>query len=62
MVTAYAMFAFGFAKVGLKIVNSRGEEPNDLDLHRYYNLVALDMDVIMAHPQFGFEGMSMSSK
>lgn len=28
-----------------------GEGPNDLDLDRYCNLLALDLEDIMAHPQ-----------
>ncbi|PMD29585.1 UPF0187-domain-containing protein [Hyaloscypha variabilis F] len=49
MVTAYALFAL--AEVGLEIENPWGEGPNDLDLDRYCNLLALDLDETMAHPQ-----------
>jgi len=33
-----------------------GEGPNDLDLDRYCNLLALDLDEIMSHPQT-YEGL-----
>lgn len=45
IVTAYALFAL--AEVGLEIENPWGEGPNDLDLDRYCNLLALDLDDIM---------------
>ncbi|TVY44404.1 UPF0187 protein [Lachnellula subtilissima] len=51
MVTAYALFAL--AEVGLEIENPWGEGPNDLDLDRYCNLLRLDLDDIMSHPQDG---------
>ena len=38
----------------LQTANTRkpwGEGPNDLDLDRYCNLLALDLDEIMSHPQ-----------
>jgi putative membrane protein len=49
VVTAYALFAL--AEVGIEIENPWGEGPNDLDLDRYCNLLALDLDDIMTHPQ-----------
>ncbi|KAE9368276.1 UPF0187-domain-containing protein [Stipitochalara longipes BDJ] len=49
MITAYALFAL--AEIGLEIENPWGEGPNDLDLDRYCNLLRLDLDDIMAHPQ-----------
>lgn len=48
-ITAYSLFAL--AEVGIEIENPWGEGPNDLDLDRYCNLLALDLDDIMAHPQ-----------
>jgi putative membrane protein len=63
MVTAYALFAL--AEVGLEIENPWGEGPNDLDLDRYCNLLRLDLDGIMAHPQtpgaLGVQEVSASS-
>ncbi|KAI5778137.1 UPF0187 domain membrane protein [Geopyxis carbonaria] len=44
VVTAYALFAL--AEIGLEIENPWGEGPNDLDLDRYCNLVALDLEEI----------------
>lgn len=49
IITAYALFAL--AEVGLEIENPWGEGPNDLDLDRYCNLLRLDLDDILAHPQ-----------
>jgi len=45
VVIAYMVFAL--AEVGLEIENPWGEGPNDLDLDRYCNLLALDLDEIM---------------
>ncbi|KAH6665515.1 Bestrophin, RFP-TM, chloride channel-domain-containing protein [Halenospora varia] len=48
MVTAYALFVL--AEVGLEIENPWGAGPNDLDLDRYCNLLALDLNEIVAYP------------
>ncbi|KAH9211421.1 Bestrophin/UPF0187 [Leptodontidium sp. 2 PMI_412] len=58
-VTAYALFAL--AEVGLEIENPWGEGPNDLDLDRYCNLLALDLDEIMAFPRAGKATESIAS-
>jgi len=50
-VTAYVLFAL--AEVSLEIENPWGEGPNDLDLDRYCNLLALDLEEILAHPRKG---------
>jgi len=57
MVTAYTLFAL--AEVGLEIENPWGEGPNDLDLDRYCNLLALDLEEIMAQPRAGVKGVAM---
>ncbi|TVY28736.1 UPF0187 protein [Lachnellula hyalina] len=58
IVTAYALFAL--AEVGLEIENPWGEGPNDLDLDRYCNLLRLDLDDIMSHPQDGNSAIKVS--
>ncbi|OCK80006.1 UPF0187-domain-containing protein [Lepidopterella palustris CBS 459.81] len=49
MVVSYAIFAL--AEVGLEIENPWGEGPNDLDLDRYCNLLALDLEETMTFPE-----------
>jgi len=61
MVTAYALFAL--AEVGLEIENPWGEGPNDLDLDRYCNLLALDLEEIVSTklPTDGWFGAQTSA-
>ncbi|CZR52888.1 uncharacterized protein PAC_02765 [Phialocephala subalpina] len=59
IITAYALFAL--AEIGLEIENPWGEGPNDLDLDRYCNLLRLDLDDIIAHPQGSDNGVKLYS-
>lgn len=58
---AYMIFAL--AEVGLEIENPWGEGPNDLDLDRYCNLLALDLDEILntVPPKRGWSTVEMRS-
>ncbi|KAL2063627.1 hypothetical protein VTL71DRAFT_5432 [Oculimacula yallundae] len=58
MLTAYTLFAL--AEVGLEIENPWGDGPNDLDLDRYCNLLALDLEEIVSgrYPQDGWFGVA----
>ena len=60
-IMAYMMFAL--AEVGLEIENPWGEGPNDLDLDRYCNLLALDLDEILntLPPKRGWASVEMRS-
>lgn len=60
MVTAYALFAL--AEVGLEIENPWGEGPNDLDLDRYCNLIALDLGDVVAVSQVHSRPASIRSE
>ena len=58
-----AVMMFSLAEVGLEIENPWGEGPNDLDLDRYCNLLALDLDEIIntGPPKRGWGSFEVTS-